>query len=46
MKNLEKKFGKQVQDVWSHKTPGMPKLLIMRPMIDNEKISTKNQEEF
>ena len=33
MKNTEKKFGKLVQYVQSHKTPGMPKFLIVSPMI-------------
>ena len=35
-----------MQDVWSHKTPGTPKFLIMRPILDNEKISAKDQEEY
>ena len=35
-----------MQDVWSHKTPGMLKFLIVWPMIDSEKISTKDQQEY
>ena len=46
IKNMEKKFGKHVQDVWSHKTPDMPKFLIIRSVVDNEKISTKDQKEY
>ena len=42
---MEKKFEKHVQDIWSHKTPGMPKFLIVRP-IDNEKNSAKDQQEY
>ena len=45
IKNMKKKFYKCVQDVWSHKSPGMPKFLIVRPVIDSEKISTKDQWE-
>ena len=44
------KYGKDIcwcmQDFWSHKTPGMPKFLIMRPMIDSEKISAQDQQEY
>ena len=43
---MEKKFGKHMQDVWGHKTPGAPQFLIMRPMIDSEKISAKDQQEY
>ena len=46
IKNMEKKFGKCVQDVPSHKTPGTHKFLIIRPMVDNEKISAKDQQEY
>ena len=46
VKNLEKKFGKHMQDIWSHKTPGTHKFLIMRPMIYGEKISAKDQWEY
>ena len=35
-----------LQDVQSHKTPGTPKFLIVRPMVDNEKISAKDQLEY
>ena len=46
MKNLEKIFGKHVQDVQSHKTPGMPKFLIVRLMIISKKISARDQQEY
>ena len=42
IKNLERKFGGLIQEVWSHKTPGTPKFLIMRPTEEIEKISTKD----
>ena len=45
IKNLEKKFGECIQDVWSHKTPAMPKFLIVRPTVDNKKMSSKEQRE-
>ena len=35
---MKKKFGKLVQDFWSNKTSGMPKFLIVRPMVKSEKI--------
>ena len=28
IKNLEKKFSRVIQEIWSHKTPGTPKFLI------------------
>ena len=37
IKNMEEKFGGLVHDIWSHKTPGMPKLLIF---------STKDQQDY
>ena len=43
---MEKKFGKHVEDVWSHKTLGTPKFFIVRPMVDNEMISIKDQWEY
>ena len=46
IKNMEKKFGECMHGVWSHETPGMPKSLIVRPMVDNEKISAKDHWEF
>ena len=45
-KNMEKKFGKHVQDVLSHTNPGMPKFLIVRSMIDSEKNFIKDQQEY
>ena len=36
IKNMEKKFGEHIQDILSHKTPGMPKFLI----------SAKHQQEY
>ena len=43
---MEKKFDKHMHDVQSHKTPGMPKFFIVRPMIEIEKISAKNEQEY
>ena len=44
IKNVEKKFHECVQDVQSDKKPGMP--LIISPMVDNEKISAEDQQEY
>ena len=46
IENLENKFGNCMQVVQSQKTPGTPNFLIMRPIIDSEKISIKNQWEY
>ena len=46
IKNLEKKFGEHMQDVQSHKTPGMSKFFIVRPMIKSKKISTEDQQKY
>ena len=46
IKNMEKQFGKLVQDVWSHKTPGTPKFLIVRSMVESEKISVEDQQAY
>ena len=46
IKNMEKKLGKSIQDVKSHKTPGTHKFLIVRHMTKSEKISTKDQQEY
>ena len=35
-----------MQDVQSYKTPCMPKFSIMRPMINSEKISAKDQQKY
>ena len=43
---METKFGKDMQDVWSHKTSGTLKFLIVRPMNENKKISAKDQQEY
>ena len=43
IKNMEKKFGRLVQNVWSHNTPGTPKFLIMRPMVENKKINVEDE---
>ena len=43
IKNLESKFGRLINEVWSHKTPGTPKFLILRPMEEIEKFSIKGQ---
>ena len=41
-----KKFRKCMKDVWSHKTPGMPKLLIVKPMAKSKKFSAKDQQNY
>ena len=38
IKNMQKQFGKLVQDVQIHKTPGTPKFLIIRPSVKIETI--------
>ena len=43
---LHHKKCEHVPNVWSHKTPGTPKFLVVRPMIDSEKISTKDQRKY
>ena len=43
---MDEKVGKCVEDVCSHKTTGLPKVLIARPMEENKKISTKDQQEY
>ena len=43
---MEKKFGELMQVVWSHKTPAMPKILIIRPMVKSKKISAKDQQDY
>ena len=44
--SLETKFGQLVKDVWSHKTAGTLKFFILRPMVEREKISTEDQQEY
>ena len=46
IKNLENKFSGLVNEVWSHKTPGTPKFLIVRPMEDIKKISMEDQRKY
>ena len=46
IKNMEKKFGKILQDVQSYKSPVMPKCLILRNMINSEKMSAKDEQEY
>ena len=46
IKNIEKKFVECMQDVWSHKAQGMPKFLIVLPLVNNEKISAEYQQEY
>ena len=41
-----KKLGKLVQDVQSHKSPGTPKLLIIRSTDKSEYIFTKDQQNY
>ena len=35
--NMDEKFGKLVKNVHSHKTPGMPKFLVVRPMKESKR---------
>ena len=44
IKNLKSKFEKLVNEVWSHKTPGTPKFLIVRPLEDIKKILIEDQK--
>ena len=44
IKKMTKKFGKLMQNVQSHMTAGMLKLLVGRPMVKSEKISSKESE--
>ena len=46
IKNQENKFGGLVNDIWSHKTPGTPKFLIIRPTEEIEKILIEDQQEY
>ena len=46
IKNLKSKFEKLVNNVWSHKTPGTPKFLIIRPTEDVEKILMEDQQTY
>ena len=46
IKNMDNKCDKHVHDVCSHETPGMPKFLIIKPMVDSEKISMESQHEY
>ena len=46
IKNLENKFGRLVNKVWSHKTPGIPKFLIVRSMEDIKKILMEDQRMY
>ena len=41
-----KKIGSCIKDGWIHKTPAPTKFLIDRPVMGNEKISTKHQWEY
>ena len=42
IKSLKSKFGRLIDEVWSHKTSGTPKFLIVRPTEDFEKISMED----
>ena len=46
LKNLVKKFGNHIKNIGSHITPGMPKVLIISPMIESKKITTKDQWDY
>ena len=41
---MEKKFGKLAQNVWSYKTPGMPKFSMVRAMVESKKIFIEDQD--
>ena len=43
---MDKKFGKLVKIVCSHKTPGMPKFLVVRPTEESKKIFMEDQWEY
>ena len=43
---MDEKYGKHVKDVHSHKTPGMPKFFIVRPMEKSNNISAEDQREY
>ena len=43
IENLKNKFKNLIEDVRSHKTPGTPKFLIVRPTEEREKISIEDQ---
>ena len=45
IKNLENKFQGLVHEVQSHKTASTPKFLILRPMEENKKITTEDQQD-
>ena len=36
---------KHIQDVQSNKTPGMPRFLVVRPMVEIKKVSTEDKWE-
>ena len=44
IENLAKNFCIHIKNFLSHKTPGMPTSLMIRPMIKSTKISAENQE--
>ena len=46
IKNLKSKFGKLVNEVWSHKTPGTPEFLIVRPAEYIEKPLMEDQRTY
>ena len=46
IKNLKSKFEKLVNEVWSHKTPGTPKFLIVIHTKDIKKISIDDQQTY
>ena len=46
IESLEKKFSDQIKKMETHKMQGMPMFLIIRPIEDSEKISSKDQKLF
>ena len=46
LKNLKSKFEELIKDVRSHKMPGTPKFLIVRPTEDWENVSVEDQQVY
>ena len=43
---MKEKFCECIHDVQRHKNSGTPKFLIIRPTVENEKISVEDQQEY
>ena len=44
IKNLNKQLGTHFKDVHNHTTPGAPKFLLVKPMVESKKIFAKDQQ--